>query len=84
MNIIKHLFEFPEILAQCQSYNLTNPLALYLYELANLANTFYEKIPVLKATDEAELAARLLLVQTAARVLQIGLGLLGIGTLEQI
>mgnify|MGYP001604436032 FL=1 len=82
--LIKQLIEFPEAINQCQQNNLTNPLALYLYELANLANNFYEKVPVLKDENAERLSARLLLVKTAAQTLENGLTLLGLRTLEKI
>jgi arginyl-tRNA synthetase len=48
------------------------------------ANKFYETTPILKDDDIARRNARLLLAATAAQVLQKGLGLLGIKTLEKI
>ena len=50
MTIIKHLINFPEVIANSAHTYLTNNLALYLYELANMANNFYESTPILKMT----------------------------------
>ncbi len=50
----------------------------YLFELATTFTTFYERCPVLRAPDEERRRSRLLLSDTAARVLAAGLGLLGI------
>jgi arginyl-tRNA synthetase len=63
---------------------LPNFLCDYLYELAGRYMTFYESCPVLQATDEATYASRLRLCDLTARALRIGLGLLGINTLERM
>lgn len=83
-NVVKHLIEFPNVLQQCQIHNLTNPLALYLYELANFTNRFYEQVPVLKDENQKRLNAHLILIETTAQILQNGLKLLGIKTLPRI
>jgi arginyl-tRNA synthetase len=82
--VIKHLLEFPNVIKEVGETNLPNYLALYLYELANLVNQFYETVPVIKDENINRRAARLALVETAAAVLKTGLGLLGIGVLEKI
>jgi arginyl-tRNA synthetase len=55
-----------------------------LYELAQTYTTFYEACPVLRAPDEATRTSRLVLCDLTARVLQRGLGLLGIATPERM
>jgi arginyl-tRNA synthetase len=82
--VIKHLLEFPNVIKEVGETNLPNYLALYLYELANLVNQFYETVPVIKDENPNRRAVRLALVETAAAVLKTGLGLLGIGVLEKI
>jgi arginyl-tRNA synthetase len=52
-------------------------LANYLYGLASAFTTFYEQCPVLKAADDVR-ASRLALCELTARVLKVGLGVLGI------
>lgn len=84
LQIIKHLFEFQNVLIQSSETNLTNILALYLFELANLANKFYETSHVAKEPSEFCRNARLTLVETTAEILKIGLGLLGIKVLKKI
>jgi len=63
---------------------MTSGLAKYLYELASLANRFYEEVPVLKDEDELRRNARLNLIDMVRVVLEKGLGLLGIKVLEDI
>ena len=82
--IMKHLLEFPDTVADSARMHLTNNLALYLYELANHVNRFYEIVPILKDDNHARLNARLVLINATASVLKSGLGLLGINVLEKI
>jgi arginyl-tRNA synthetase len=61
-----------------------NILTDYLFQTANAFSTFYEECPVQKAeTDELRIS-RLLLCDITARVIEHGLGLLGIQTIEQM
>ncbi len=82
--LMRKLFEFPDVVERAGELYSTSTLAVYLYKLAVAANKFYETTPILKDEDIARRDARLLLIATAARVLQKGLGLLGIKTLEKI
>ncbi len=82
--LMRKLFEFPDVVERAGDLYSTSTLAVYLYKLAVAANKFYETTPILKDEDIARRDARLLLIATAARVLQKGLGLLGIKTLEKI
>jgi arginyl-tRNA synthetase len=52
-------------------------LANYLYELSTIFTAFYESCPVLRAEGEVR-QSRLVLCDLTARVLALGLGLLGI------
>lgn len=56
-------------------------LCTYLYEVATAFTAFYENCPVLKS-DEPVRSSRLVLCDATARVLQTGLGLLGIDAPE--
>jgi len=56
-------------------------LCTYLYDVATLFTGFYENCPVLKS-DEPVRTGRLALCDATARVLNVGLGLLGIETPE--
>jgi arginyl-tRNA synthetase len=59
-------------------------LCTYLYELASDFTDFYEHCPVLKAPDAGTRASRLALCDLTARVLALGLQLLGIAAPEQM
>jgi arginyl-tRNA synthetase len=84
LTLMRKLFEFPDIVERAGELYSTSTLATYLYKLAVTANKFYETTPILSDEDEARRMARLLLIATTARILQKGLGLLGIKTLEKI
>ena len=59
-------------------------MCTYLYDLASDFTSFYEHCPVLKAEDAAVRDSRLHLCDITARVMEKGLGLLGIGAPEQM
>jgi arginyl-tRNA synthetase len=59
-------------------------LTQYLYELAGTFSAFFQACPVLQAPDEAVRNARLRLCDLAARILEDGLGLLGIKGLQRM
>lgn len=59
-------------------------LCTYLHDLATEFSVFYEHCPVLRADSEVQRSSRLALCDMTARVLQSGLGLLGIDAPEQM
>jgi arginyl-tRNA synthetase len=82
-NIMRQLVKFPEIVEQSAKENAPHLIALYIYELASLYNSFYNTIPILKS--EKKLAkARVFLSRSVAIVIKNGLGLLGIDVLERM
>jgi arginyl-tRNA synthetase len=81
--LARHLLNFGLVLDAVAEEYKPNLLCNYLYELAGWFTAFYENCPVLKA-DAAQRASRLVLCDLTARVLQKGLGVLGIETLEQM
>ena len=82
--LAKHLLNFGLALEAVAEEYRPNLLCNYLYELAGKFTTFYEHCPVLKAEDAVTRSARLALCDLTARVLQQGLNVLGIGTIEQM
>ena len=84
LSLMKKIIKFPEAVVMAAEHNLSNVLTLYLYELCNLANKFYESAPVLQEEDEKVRSARLGLVNLTGSVLEKGLGLLGIRAPERI
>jgi len=83
INLAKRLCQFAEIVPQVLNDFRPNILSNYLFELANSFHTFYEACPVLKS-DEPARSSRLALCDLTSRVLQRGLGLLGIKVPERM
>lgn len=84
LDLMRKILEFPDVVLEAHDSLMTSGLAKYLYELANLSNRFYERVPVLSPGDKRVRIARTKLVETTAAVLGRGLGLLGIEPLENI
>jgi arginyl-tRNA synthetase len=78
------LLQFPAAIAATAEYLEPHRLCHYLYETSSVFSSFYEKCPVLAAGDEDLVASRLRLCATTARVLETGLGLLGIAAPNRI
>jgi arginyl-tRNA synthetase len=81
---MRHMLDFGDTVAECANVHALNGLALYLYQLAEKANRFYEQVRVSEDDDAARKAARLELVHAVMAQLKKGLELLGIQALERI
>ena len=77
------LLGFAAVVGELERSLEFHQLAGYLHRLATAFNAFYERCPVLRATDELR-ESRLLLAELTARTLRQGLHLLGIRTLERM
>jgi len=84
LTLIKKMINYCDIVMSCCKTYTTNQLTLYLFELANLANKFYESTPVLSDKLEKRKNARLILIENVAYILKTGLNLLGIEAPEKI
>ncbi len=78
------LLQLPEVIEAVAQSLEPHRLCTYLYELASAFHQFYEKCSVLNAADEPTKHSRLALCELTARTLEKGLGLLGIGVVEQM
>ncbi|MCV6628099.1 MAG: arginine--tRNA ligase [Cellvibrionaceae bacterium] len=79
------LLRFGEALEQVAKEAMPHVLCNYLYETAALLMKFYEACPILKhGVSEAERSSRLLLCAATAQVLNTGLELLGIETMDKM
>ncbi len=81
--LAKKLAQFAEAVPAVLDDFRPNLLANYLYELANAFHAFYEACPVLKA-EGAVKDSRLALCEATARVLRLGLTLMGIEVPERM
>ncbi|MBL6742729.1 MAG: arginine--tRNA ligase [Synechococcus sp. BS301-5m-G53] len=81
--LVRELLKFDAVIAEVEEELLPNRLCTYLFELSQVFNRFYDQVPVLKAEDPAR-SSRLALCRLTADTLKLGLGLLGIPTLERM
>jgi arginyl-tRNA synthetase len=81
--LIRELLRLDAVIAEVEEELLPNRLCSYLFELSQVFNRFYDQVPVLKA-DEPARSSRLALCRLTADTLKLGLGLLGIPTLERM
>ncbi|MFF4474466.1 arginine--tRNA ligase [Streptomyces sp. NPDC001599] len=79
-----HLDAFGTTVFEAAAEYAPHKLAAYLYQLASLYTTFYDKCPVLKAETPAQVENRLFLCDLTARTLHRGMALLGIRTPERL
>jgi arginyl-tRNA synthetase len=83
-DIILTLARFPEIFRDAVDNLKPHSIADYANALADKFNTFYAKLPVIKAKPETLSAARLSLVEGVRTVLKNALDLLGIEAPEKM
>jgi len=81
--LIRQLLGLDVVIEEVERELLPNRLCTYLFELSQVFNRFYDQVPVLKAPPPAR-ASRLALCRLTADTLRLGLGLLGIATLERM
>ncbi|BCX12968.1 MAG: arginine--tRNA ligase [Thermosynechococcus sp.] len=82
-NLAKHLVQLEETLDFVSTELLPNRLCQYLFELSQLFNQFYDRCPILAATEPTK-QSRLTLAYLTAQTLKLGLSLLGIPVLDRI
>lgn len=81
--LILKLAAFPEIITEAVKLYQPSELARYLFELAKLFSSFYQKVPILNSDEETK-KARLALIDAIRQTLTNGLELIGIETLDQM
>ncbi|MBD3208087.1 MAG: arginine--tRNA ligase [Candidatus Nealsonbacteria bacterium] len=82
--ILRMLLHFPETVQKAAETFSPNLICNYLFDLAQEFNSFYEKIPVLKAKSKELRRARVVLTLGVSQVIKNGLSLLGIEVLERM
>jgi len=81
--LVRELLKLDGVIAEVEEELLPNRLCTYLFELSQVFNRFYDQVPVLKAAEPAR-SSRLALCSLTADTLKLGMGLLGIPTLERM
>jgi arginyl-tRNA synthetase len=79
--LLRMLSRFPEVTARALQDFAPHYLCLYLFELSQAWNSFYNENHIIGSKREAE---RLLITKSIAQVLENGLGLLGISSPEKM
>ncbi len=84
VNLLLHLNTYHEILSR--SYEAYSPATIctYIYELSKKTNRMYQECSVLHADSKELSYTRAALIDAVGRVLQHGLSLLGIKTVERM
>lgn len=83
--LAQKLVQFNDTIKSVADKGLPHLMCLYLYELSGAFMSFYEACPINKeGVSPAERSSRLRLCAATAKVLNLGLSLLGIETLERM
>ncbi len=83
-SLMKKVLDFSDVVKLCAETYYTSHLAKYLFELAKLANGYYETVRILDDENMERKTARLMLIARVAQTIEKGLGLLGIKVPERI
>ena len=81
--LAKHILQLEEVIKEVEQTLLPNRICLYLFELSQKFNQFYEQCDILNA-DKPQRTSRLILADLTARTIKLGLFLLGIEVLERM
>jgi arginyl-tRNA synthetase len=81
--VIMQLMMYPDSIRRARDEFKPNHIANFLYQLAQDFNTFYNGNPILKADDNIQ-KSRLLITASVIKIMEDGLGLLGIEVPEKM
>ena len=84
VELIQKLSEFPAVVAQAGTDYSPSTIANYVYELVKAFNQFYHDFSILNADTTEARSFRLVLAANVAKVIRIGMGLLGIDVPERM
>jgi arginyl-tRNA synthetase len=76
--------EFAQVVKAAGVDYSPSAIANYCYELVKEYNQFYHEFSILREEDEAKKVFRLVLSQNVAKVIRLGMGLLGIEMPERM
>ena len=83
-DVLRHIYKFSEQVKLAGERLAPNLIAGFVFELAQRFNTFYAKIPIIKAPTKQEKLFRLHLTAAVAQVMHDGLYLLGIPVVDKM
>lgn len=82
--LLLHLANFSEVTKSSAEELDPSKIAKYLFELAQMFNSFYENCPVLKAENDEVRNFRLQLIKNVGQVMEKGIHLLGIEIVDEM
>ena len=82
--IVQHIADFPAIVRQAGTDYSPSAIANYCYDLVKEYNQFYHDFSILREEDRQKQAFRLVLSANVAKVVRLGMGLLGIEMPERM
>src|SRR3989344_4811542 len=82
--LARKMMFFPQVILEAQKHNSPHLIAVYLEELAQLFNHFYNEVSVIGTGDRDLRFSRVSLIKSVATVIKNGLKLLGVKTPEKI
>jgi arginyl-tRNA synthetase len=84
MALIQKLAEFPAVVKDAGVTYTPSVIANYVYDLVKEFNQFYHDYSILREEDEAVKRFRLVLSANVAKIIRLGMGLLGIEAPERM
>ncbi|KKT84648.1 MAG: arginyl-tRNA ligase [Candidatus Collierbacteria bacterium GW2011_GWA2_44_99] len=82
--LARKMMFFPVVILEAQKHNSPHLIAVYLEELAQLFNHFYNEVSIIGTEDANLRLSRISLIKSVATVIKNGLKLLGVKTPEKI
>ena len=82
--IVQHIADFPTVVRQAGTDYSPSAVANYCYDLVKEYNQFYHDFSILREEDRQKQAFRLVLSANVAKVVRLGMGLLGIEMPERM
>jgi len=77
--IITLLYNYPDKVKDAGAQYSPATIASYCYDLSKAYSRFYAELPIFSESDTHKVAFRVMLSEQVARILQKGMGLLGVG-----
>tara|TARA_B110000285_G_scaffold147895_1_gene165083 strand:- start:999 stop:2900 length:1902 start_codon:yes stop_codon:yes gene_type:complete len=82
--IVKHLSQFPSVIADAGKNYSPALIANYTYDLVKLYNSFYQSVSIFKEEDEELKMMRLILSRNVSKVIYLAMRLLGVDVPEKM
>lgn len=83
MKLILEMAKYEEVVVRADSENNPSEIAKYLFDFLKIFNDYYQRVKILQAEDDVK-NVRLIFIYTCSLVVENGLSLLGIKSLEEI